>query len=187
MLALESARKSLQAATPPSCFPCVILSAAYRLPTLPEIGPLRFRLGTHSRRISLRSRGGSRAPIATSRSNRLRTQTNRELNGFKMSTSQIHDFKSRKMSTSEKTPGGGYDFRGWKSRQGRHKLAQGGSRGARACYQYPKPPKGRHRGARHRERQGGAILVRCIINPCTRPALKFRRMNTSRKHRGRGA
>jgi hypothetical protein len=89
-----------------------------------ELSPVN-KVPPRSRRISLRSRGGSRAPIATSRSNRIRTQTNRELNGFKMSTSQIHDFKSRKMSTSKKTPGGGYNSRGAEVPSGTTQISPG--------------------------------------------------------------
>ena len=94
---------------------------------LPEIAPLRCRVGTRSRRISLRFSRCFRAQIAPLRPNscRMRTYPNRGLNAFIMNTCRKEGWGPRRLaqnSTVSRVP---------------HSRNPGSSRGAFAGQQSP--------------------------------------------------
>jgi hypothetical protein len=153
MLALKFARDALAAST----LPAVILSAADRLLPLPEIGPLLFPLGTRSRRISHSSQRAAARLLRNSRG--VRTYTNREPNTFKMSTSEIHDFKSRKMSTSEKTPRGWVQFPGVEVPSGTTQISPGPKPWGACVLPISEAPQGATQGCAASRATKRAILV----------------------------
>jgi hypothetical protein len=92
--------------------PVVILSAADRLFLRGRSAGFASRMPLPGARFAPRGCWAPALPQASDfqepvrlapNSRRIRTYTNRESNTFKMSTSEMHDFNSRRMSTCEET------------------------------------------------------------------------------------